>query len=73
MTGIARWERADTPEKLLALATYAEQNSAHDAAGCVARDRSLNIGFSFLCRDGFLQALQFGQIVLGIVKVGLDP
>jgi hypothetical protein len=31
MTGITRWKRADTPEKLLALATYAEQNGAHDA------------------------------------------
>ena len=73
MTGIARWKRADTPEKLLALATYAEQNSAHDAAGCVARDRSPNIEFSFLCRGGFLQAFQFDQIVLGTNKVGLDP
>ena len=73
MTGIARWKRADTPEKLLALATYAEQNSAHDAAGCVARDRLPNIGFPFLCRGGFLQAFQFDQIVLGMDKVGLDP
>ncbi len=35
MTGTARWKRADTPEKLLALVTYAEQNAAHDAADTI--------------------------------------